>query len=385
MTTNWFPLLQRLRYWQGQALRSRDLNDQMAFEDLLRAWHNRALHQAYGIREGLDVALDLTGPAVIVSPGLAYDARGRELISGQTRQLPLPEIPTGGLILALSYRETGTPCSKDLSEVCWPGNAPVDRATRLVWIRPDRFDPRQAVALARLIPGPVLAPAFNAPQARPLAKPRIGHGSTIPGNTAWRLWERDTGPEPEPSASPAGTDEEPDDGDEEIVEIGAVEMVEIEAAAVAAAAVQVKPEVRVFGLEVDVDTRATGFTAVPCYQAWVEGDLWSPDLIDLIAGQFTTSQLTTNTSFWRLGSGLALLQLLEMRFGHIHQPTATGFTYRLWFPQIGKWQHTRSLFEYLLLLAQQSKLTVAWIGVQENAAVETMALDAQRLPGKEIA
>lgn len=329
MKPAWYPLLQRLRYWQGQALRSRDLNDQMAFEDLVRIWHTRALHQAHGVRQGLEVALDVTVPAVIVSPGLAFDARGRELIVGQPRQLALPEIPAGGLNLALSYRETGAACSKDLSAVCWPDNTPVDRVSRFSWLRPERFDPREAVALARLMPGPVLAPAFNAPRARPLAKPRTGHGSTIPGNTAWRLWEREI---KGPVFSDAGGSQ----------------------------------RAQVLGLEVDVDTTATGFTASPCYQAWVEGDLWNPDLIDLIGQRFEEAQFSASTPLLRLGTGLALLQLLELRFGHVHQPTASGFTYRLWFPQISKWRRSQSLFEYLLLLAHQGELIVSWIGMQES-------------------
>lgn len=345
MKTAWYPLLQRLRYWQGQALRSRDLNDQMAFEDLVRIWHTRALHQAYGVREGLEVGLALTEPAVIVSPGLAFDARGRELIVGGQRQLPLPEIPASGLILALSYRESGASCSRDLSTVCWPDNAPVDRATHFSWLLPERFDPRQAVALARLMPGPVLAPAFSAPRARPLAKPRIGHGSTIPGNTAWRLWEREI----ENSFFGEG---------------------------------QGSRQVQVLGLEVDVDTAATGFTAAPCYQAWVEGDLWNPDLIDLIGQRFENAQFSVNTPLLRLGAGLALLQLLELRFGHVHQPTATGFTYRLWFPQISKWRLSQSLFEYLLLLAHEGELIVSWIGIQESH-VETSAQALLSLSSKE--
>jgi hypothetical protein len=95
-------LLQRLRYWQGQALRSRDLNDQVAFDALLRAWHNRALHSpagesVYGVREGLAAALDAAEEAVEVQPGLAYDARGRALPLPAPLRLALPPaLPAGG-------------------------------------------------------------------------------------------------------------------------------------------------------------------------------------------------------------------------------------------------------------------------------------------------
>ena len=41
--------LERVRYWQGQMLRSRDFNDMHAVEEQRRWWHNRALHNAYGV------------------------------------------------------------------------------------------------------------------------------------------------------------------------------------------------------------------------------------------------------------------------------------------------------------------------------------------------
>src|SRR5262249_23851380 len=49
--------LERLRYWQGQMLRSRDFRDQAAQQAELRWWHNRALHNAYGVVAGLGVTL----------------------------------------------------------------------------------------------------------------------------------------------------------------------------------------------------------------------------------------------------------------------------------------------------------------------------------------
>src|SRR6516225_2672470 len=47
--------LQRLRYWQGQMLRSRDFRDQLAIEGQLRCWHNRAMHNAFGVASGFKV------------------------------------------------------------------------------------------------------------------------------------------------------------------------------------------------------------------------------------------------------------------------------------------------------------------------------------------
>lgn len=71
--------LQRLGYRQGQMIRSRDFRDQQEIEDQLRAWHNRAVHDAYGIAEsvleGLEVREETVNqrPGVVVESGAAYD------------------------------------------------------------------------------------------------------------------------------------------------------------------------------------------------------------------------------------------------------------------------------------------------------------------------
>src|SRR5690606_23425466 len=46
---------ERQRYWHGQLLRSTDLGDQLVQEAQLRWWHNRAIHNAYGVVAGLVV------------------------------------------------------------------------------------------------------------------------------------------------------------------------------------------------------------------------------------------------------------------------------------------------------------------------------------------
>src|SRR5262249_29872198 len=73
------------------------------------------------------------------------------------------------------------------------------------------------------------------PLARPLARPHVGSGATIPGATDWKSW------------------------------------VPFEAA----------PDTRggrpvTLGLQVDVNTSAAGFTETPCYFAWLNGPSWGP-------------------------------------------------------------------------------------------------------------
>jgi hypothetical protein len=50
------PDLERHLFWRGQHLLARDLNDLGAGEDERLWWHNRAIHDAYGVVFGLAVA-----------------------------------------------------------------------------------------------------------------------------------------------------------------------------------------------------------------------------------------------------------------------------------------------------------------------------------------
>lgn len=358
MTADPSTLLQRLRYWQGQALRSRDLNDQARFNALVQAWHNRALHQAYGIHEGLHVALDAATRAVTVQPGMAYDARGQALVLSRQQQFALPPepIPLAGLALVLSSRELAS-SEHDVAGACLPGVPPNRMTTQLAWHPANRFDARHGVVLAVVAPGPQLRPAFQPLRVRPLARPRISHGATLSGNTDWRVWQH--GERPAPASASVG--DVPDVG--EVVTPGGILLTEARAISRAPSA---RATARVLGLEVAVNTAAAGFSGVPCYSAWLEGDLWSPDLLDLFARQREPTFRAVEDSGWRLTDGLLLLQLLQLRFGHVHQPSASGFTYRLWFPQIAKWPQAEVLFEYLLLLTRQGRLAVAWVGMQHD-------------------
>jgi hypothetical protein len=90
--------LQRLRYTPGQDLLSRDFRDQGRFDEQLRWWHNRAMHGAFGVRAGLRVQPVETAPQprVEVSPGLAYDSFGRELILFSRERAACPRDPRRG-------------------------------------------------------------------------------------------------------------------------------------------------------------------------------------------------------------------------------------------------------------------------------------------------
>jgi hypothetical protein len=134
---------------------------------------------------------------------------------------------------------------------------------------------------------------------------------------------------------------------------------------------------QVLGLQIDVDTSAAGFTTSPYYMAWLEGDLWDPALIGRFAdgalderdrtGRAGTGVLDWQRALLRLAEGLFQVELLQLRFGHIYRPTPTGFTYRVWFPHLAKWNGSRAPFDFLLLMAHRSQFSVAWLGVAESS------------------
>ncbi len=316
----------------------------------MRAWHNRALHEAYGVREGLEVTLEPPQQAVEVAPGLAYDAFGRKLILEQPRRIPLPdgELPEHGLRLVMSYargRRVGRQGS--LSQACWPGDPPGMGQISLNWQSGKWFDPRTGVPLALLLPGPELAPDSYPRRSRPLARPRLAHGATLPGNTAWRLWKHIIS--------------------YEAITTGEIEPTGEEVAAGLNSAIRQETREHVLGLQVEIDTSAVGFTDTPCYFAWLQGDLWAAGLVEFL-DKITPYIVGADPGLRRIGTSLYLLQLLQMRFGHIHSPTASGFVYRLWLPYSAQLVHRfRAAQEYLLLLAREGALSVCWLGIQMNA------------------
>src|SRR5438477_12013226 len=81
--------IERLEYWEGQLLRSGDFSGAQNADNQRRWWHNRALHNAYGISLGLTVTQD--GDWLDVDCGVAYDCEGRELIVPTGARVPIPK------------------------------------------------------------------------------------------------------------------------------------------------------------------------------------------------------------------------------------------------------------------------------------------------------
>jgi hypothetical protein len=314
--------IERLRYWQGQMLRSRDFRDSARMENQMRYWHNRALHNAYGVSFGLEVdevRKTTSDPliAVSVSCGVAYDCFGRELILSTTRQVTIPPAPKDKpapripeqknmLVLVMRYRQTTAGCcsSTEPAGVCWPAENEPAIESEFVWARVDYSRSTEGVPLARVIydnAGAVtLDDQFIAPRAKPLARPFLASGETIPGNTLWEVWN---------AGVPAGPS-------------------------------RTRPSEKAVGMQTRIDTSTAGFTETPLYFAWLEGAWNESDTI---------------------------FQPLLMP--SIANASPDGFTFRLLMPEIVMAGVELRIFNdrfavFFPLLVQRKKLYVCWLGCQ---------------------
>ncbi|WP_437937088.1 hypothetical protein [Sorangium sp. So ce341] len=173
----------RLEAWQGQTLSAADFREQLANADALRAAHNQALHESFGVSFGLAVTLD--GDAAKVACGLAYDCRGRELVLQQDRSIKLPRAPAGEaslLVLGRRRAESG----------------PVEEGTELRWVPAARYRAKLGVPLARYtvshdrLDEPTLD-AFRVLGVRALARLPMGTGSLEGVRISWEPIADETG------------------------------------------------------------------------------------------------------------------------------------------------------------------------------------------------
>jgi hypothetical protein len=239
--------LDRLLYWRGQALVARDFRDEAAQADERRAWHNRAVHQAFGIAAGLEVTPfgKSTARTVAVSPGLAYDRIGREILVRRVLTIAVPPCPpsteeaTFDLLIRLP-RSLG--CAGSDAELGWRPSSARRSIDDVPVARFGFFE--ETIERDR---------RFSAPRTRPYARPRIASGSTLPGNTAWRIEE-----------APADVFRE--------IAVGA-------------------------SIATRVDTSGAGFTGVPCYFAWLQGSLVDEDAAVFLPAMFTQITDETLTGF----------------------------------------------------------------------------------------
>jgi hypothetical protein len=317
--------LERVRYWQGQMLRSRDFNNIHAAEEQRRWWHNRALHNAYGVYQDtpqpffIEINADKT--AVTVTPGLAYDSFGRELILQAKQTVPLPAgmRDKDEFLLLIRYR-TPQPneCRDNLSGACYTDDMPPRPGfAEFIWKRPEQCSFTDGVPLITLVVDSSakdklsLKALAQSPSVRPLARPQLGSGYTVPGNTPWDLWT----------------------SGEEFAR-----------------------EQEVYGVQTRIDTSAAGFTESPCYFAWLQGDLFSPQTGQLAVAMFTSiAEESLNSFIFRIA-----FPQQRQQFTEIGAPVPTAAA--------GLSRPSPVTAREFALFAHRQNLYVNWVGCQKNAS-----------------
>jgi hypothetical protein len=312
--------LGRVQYWDGQMLRSSDFLDLQRIEAQRRWWHNRALHKAYGVYQGLQATADKALQTIEVSPGVAYDYFGRELVLECTARLLVPPAPSSDLevdlTLLVRYREMECRDTADdkAAVCCLPGGQSSAGTIEFVWTTCQNPSIKKGVPLGTAIYQKRMAVDFKgfvaAPAHRPLARPRLGSGSTVPGNTSWQPWVY-----------------------KRPLLRGRFELFEI-------------------GVQTTIDTSAAGFTEIPQYFAWLEGSIWngqSRQLVPALLPSVTDESINSLT--------FRLILLPPISTGAI---VATRIAAAVAAPPIQLIRHSNEF----AVFAQKQQLYVAWLGCQ---------------------
>ncbi|WP_437937089.1 hypothetical protein [Sorangium sp. So ce341] len=131
--------IDRVQFADGQRLLASDLQALEEYQREMRWLHNRSLHQP-GVASGFAVRGEKGAPALVIEPGYAIDALGRELVLAEPHTEPVPPVAGDGagnpvlFDLTVSYSATlpeserrSAPCSnathavrlQELPVFCW--------------------------------------------------------------------------------------------------------------------------------------------------------------------------------------------------------------------------------------------------------------------------
>lgn len=124
--------LERIRFFDRQRLLAADLQTLESFHREMRWLHNQSLHQP-GIGSGYAISGKKTDREVVVTPGYALDADGKEIILTARHTEPIPPVAGAG---------NGKPALYDLA-VSYPGDVELKESER----REGSCDSRGAIRL----------------------------------------------------------------------------------------------------------------------------------------------------------------------------------------------------------------------------------------------
>ncbi|MCM3870580.1 MAG: hypothetical protein ND895_07805 [Pyrinomonadaceae bacterium] len=199
------------------------------------------------------------------------------------------------------------------------GLQPEEHAELLALSPPPPLKGAFDLILAATERSPALNEDFSAQQARALARPRIGRGATVPGNTSWEEWSEILA-----------------DGDNGKVSLPV-------------------------GVQVTIDTSSAGFTQLPCYFAWLQGSLWNKTNIEFFPVPLSHIDHETTTQFRFRAWMPPLITVLGSR-ARLANATPVPATFKR---ESGIESAGFSVNEFVNF-ARQQRLYVCWIGIQEQ-------------------
>ncbi len=204
------PILDRIEFQPDQCLAGADLTQASRRTAELLQLHAARGHDVWGVVTGYLCSVDSAATHVVVGPGVALDACGRQLINPAEYSVPLPIVPDDGQAYLVDLVARWAPAG-DLADGCQPRRMPVEQAD-LRWqlagpapaaaAAPTPYSPRVQlgadVPIARLTTATRAAPADVSTASRPVAhalvRPKIATGHIaqsamqVDGNYAdWRM------------------------------------------------------------------------------------------------------------------------------------------------------------------------------------------------------
>jgi hypothetical protein len=148
-TTNQARFVERVQFFNGQRLFASDLQALEEFNRQMRWLHNQSLHQP-GVGSGYAVSGPKGAREIVIQPGYAIDALGREIVLTEPRVEPIPPVANDGFgnsafyDLTLAYPDDSQLEESETREgICLPRGVVRRREEPVVcWVRlgppPDR-------------------------------------------------------------------------------------------------------------------------------------------------------------------------------------------------------------------------------------------------------
>lgn len=185
----------RITYRDGQRLWARDLRDDKRRDERMRWLHVRYLHHTWGVALGYDIQLATSNTAVVLGPGYAIDRSGRDLLLARGLLIPAPdEVGAALYALTIRYRNgSGAADSCGCRGVCCCSThqSPAEERPVISWKLPQDLQLGDDVPLVSAsVAGGVIQNELDfrvRRHARRLVRPHIGWGSTDPGQTGWKI------------------------------------------------------------------------------------------------------------------------------------------------------------------------------------------------------